>query len=279
VRLSFSSRFWLFAPLVMFFAIAGVAMAHWWVVAGLLDKKLAELNGHEALPGITVSYATKTISGFPFNMDVLFTGFAVKGQGAHGPFTWTTEKFALHRLTYGRPQDIYEAADNQSLSWTDGSGKSHVLKFLPGLLHASSVMDEHGLLRFDLEAVAAAGTDSDGAGFTAAHAQFHLRRDPKMDALDLMVSGDDIKAKGSIGGLFGDHIKSLKLYATLTQGQAFAPLLEGKTSWAAASTDWRAKGGQVTVGPVAIVSSGLSLTANAVPDSGNDLRSVLDPLY
>jgi hypothetical protein len=67
----------------------------------------------------------------------------------------------------------------------------------------------------------------------------------------------------AIAGLFGDHIKSLKLYATLTQGQAFAPLLAGQTSWAAASADWRGKGGQVAIGPVAIVSSGLNLTANA----------------
>ena len=169
------------------------------------------------LPGITMAYASKTISGFPFNIDVVFTGFTVEGQGAHGPFRWTTEKFALHRLTYGRAQDIYEAAGNQTLIWADGHGKSHELNFLPGLLHASAGMDGRGLLRFDLEAVAAAGQDSDGVPFTAAHAGLHLRRDPKADALDLMISGDDIKTSGSIAGLFGDHIKSLKLYATLSQ--------------------------------------------------------------
>jgi hypothetical protein len=277
--MKFSSRFWLFAPLAMFFALAGWAMAHWWAVAQAVDKKLTALNGHEALPGITVSYASKTISGFPFNIDILFTGFVVEGQGAHGPFRWTTEKFALHRLTYGRPQDIYEAAGNQSLSWTDGHGQSHQLKFLPGLLHASTVMDAQGLLRFDLEAVAAAGSDGAGVAFTAAHSQLHLRRDPKANALDLMVSGDDIRTKGDIAGLFGDRIKSLKLYATLTQGQAFAPLLEGKSSWPAASENWRNKGGQVTIGQVAIASSSLNLTANAFSDSGNDLRGVLDPLY
>ena len=69
------------------------------------------------------------------------------------------------------------------------------------------------------------------------------------------------------------------MYATLTQGQAFAPLLEGRGSWAAASADWHAKGGQVAIGPVAIASSSLNLTATAFPDSGNDLRGVLDPLY
>ncbi len=279
MRLSFSSRFWLFAPLAMFFALAGWAMAHWWAMAKVLDNKLTDLNGHEALPGITVSYAGKTISGFPFNIDVVFTGFVVEGQGAHGPFRWTTENFALHRLTYGRAQDIYEAAGHQTLSWTDGGGKNHQLMFLPGSLRASAITDGRGLLRFDLDTVAAAGSAGDGTPFTAARTQLHLRRDPKANALDLMASGDDIKTSGSIAGLFGDHIKSLKLYATLTQGQAFAPLLAGHVSWAAASADWRGKGGQVAIGPVAIASSGLNLTANAFSDSGNDLRGVLDPFY
>jgi hypothetical protein len=277
--MKFSSRFWLFAPLVMFFALAGWAMAHWWAVAQAVNKKLTALNGHEALPGITVSYASKTISGFPFNIDILFNGFVVEGQGAHGPFRWTSEKFALHRLTYGRPQDIYEAAGNQSLRWTDGHGQSHQLKFLPGLLHASTVMDAQGLLRFDLEAVAAAGSDGAGTGFTAAHTQLHLRHDPKANALDLMISGDDIRTKGDIAGLFGDHIKSLKLFATLTHGQAFAPLLAGQIAWAAASANWRDKGGQVAIGPVAIASTGLNFTANSFSDSGNELRGVLDSLY
>src|SRR5579862_4312939 len=121
----------------MFLALAAWAMSYWWVVAGALDKKLTALNGHEAFPGVTMSYATKTISGFPFNIDVVFTGLKFSGAGAHGPISWSSENFALHRLTYGRAQDIYEAAGNQILIWTDASGKIHAFHFLPGALHAS----------------------------------------------------------------------------------------------------------------------------------------------
>ena len=211
---------------------------------------------------------------------MVFTGFTVEGQGAHGPFRWTTEKFALHRLTYGRAQDIYEAAGNQTLIWTDGRGKSHQLNFLPGSLRASAIM------RWTRACCVSISTWLPPPA-TTAMAPVSPRRGascicaaiPKADALDLMISGDDIKASGSIAGLFGDHIKSLKLYATLTQGQAFAPLLAGQGSWAAASADWRGKDGQVAIGPVAITSSGLNLTANTFSDSGDDLRGVLDPLY
>jgi len=276
---NYSSRFWLFAPLALLLALAIWAMGYWWIVSGAAEKKLTAMNGHEALPGITVSYASKSISGFPFNLDIVFTGFVVEGQGAHGPFRWSSEKFALHRLTYGPVQDFYEAAGNQTLTWTDGAGKTHALKFLPGALRASIVGDRQGLARFDLVLVAAGGSDSDGSPFTMNGAQLHLRRDPKADALDLMVKADDVTAKQDIARLFGTHIKSLTLYATLTQGSAFAPLLAGRQSWAEASAAWRAKGGGVTIGPVAIASSGVNLSANAFADSGDDLRGLLDPLY
>jgi hypothetical protein len=275
----YSSHFWLFAPITIFMALAAVAMAHWWVVAGAVERELDAMNGHEAAPGITLSFATKSVSGFPFNLDIVFTGFFIAGQGAHGPFRWSTENFALHRLTYGRLQDIYEAAGNQTLSWTDGGGAQHGLNFLPGSMRASAIADAHGLLRFDLDVMAASGHDSGGTPFTAVRSQLHLRRDPKADAMDLQVSGDDIKTQGNIAGLFGDHITHLALYATLTKGSAFAPLLAGTGTWAAASADWRAKGGQVTMGPVDIHSAGISLTANAFSDTGSDLSGVLDPLY
>jgi hypothetical protein len=276
---TYSSRFWLFAPITIFLGLAAIAMAHWWAVAGTVERELDAMNGHEAAPGITLSFASRNVSGFPFNLDIVFTDFAIAGQGAHGPFRWTTKNFALHRLTYGRLQGIYEAAGNQTLSWTDGGGRPHGLNFLAGSLRASAIADRQGLLRFDLDVVDASGRDSAGTPFTALRSQLHLRRDPKADAMDLQVSGDEIKTQGNIAGLFGDHITHVALYATLTKGSAFAPLLAGTGTWAAASADWRTKGGQVTMGPVDIHSSGVSLTANAFSDTGSDLSGVLDPLY
>jgi hypothetical protein len=276
---NYSSRFWLFAPVAVFLALAAVAIVHWYTLAGALEKKLDAVNGHEIAPGITLSFAGKSVSGFPFNIDVVFEKLAVQGQGAHGPFRWSSEKFALHRLTYGRTQDIYEAAGNQTLSWTDAGGRSHGLNFLPATLHASTIADARGLARFDLEVVGAGGHDSEGVAFTAAGAQIHFRRDPKADAVDLQVSGTEIKTKGNIAGLFGDHITQIALYTTLSKGTAFAPLLAGKASWAQASADWRAKNGQVITGPVDIRSSGVTLKANSFSDAGSDLAGVLDALY
>src|SRR5690606_27398182 len=119
----------------VFLGIAVWASVHWWLAAGAMDRKLIALNGREAVPGITISFAGKTISGFPFRVDVVFTGFKVAGQGAHGPFAWSSEKFAMHALTYGRTQDIFEAAGQQALAWTDGRGQQRSVTFVPGSLH------------------------------------------------------------------------------------------------------------------------------------------------
>ena len=64
-RMNYSSRFWLFAPLAMFLALAGWAMAHWWVVAGALDKKLTALNGHEARRASPFPMPAKPFPAFP----------------------------------------------------------------------------------------------------------------------------------------------------------------------------------------------------------------------
>lgn len=266
MRLNYSSRFFLYAPLVLFLVLAAWVMAYWWMVATALDRKLTALNGHETAAGITVSYAGKSISGFPFNIDIAFTGLAVAGRAAHGPFRWTTERFALHRLTYGRDQDIYEAAGRQTLAWTDGAGAAHAISFLPGTLRASSVTDGRGLGRFDIDSVAA-----DGADFTAADMQFHLRRNPDHKTLDLMLRADDVKADTP----FGQAIGQLRLYAHLTDIQALAGLLGASQAWPDALARWRAAGGQAEIDAVEIRSSSLNATSPGDPR----LAALLSPLY
>ena len=234
----YSSRFWLYAPLALFLILAGGAMAHWWVMAGALDRKLNAINGHDAVPGITLSYSTKTISGFPFNLDVVFTGLKIAGAGAHGPFAWTSERFALHALTYGRTQQIYEAAGQQSLAWSDGGGKTHHVDFLPASLHASALVDGRGLSHFDLEAVGLGGSGS--APFTIEAGQFHLRRGVG-NSVDLMLSADDARTAGGV-------IQRLRVYVSLTHGEAWSGLLAGTSGWPETYAAWRQAGGEAQMG-------------------------------
>jgi hypothetical protein len=229
--MSYSSRFWLYAPLCLLLGLAVWVGLKWWGAASALDARLDAMKGHDAVPGIVIDWQTKTLSGFPFRLDAVFTGLSVKGDGAHGPFEWRSEKFALHSLTYEAAKTVYEAAGRQSLAWTDAAGVSRSIAFLPGSLHASSVLSSSGLALFDLDMADAGNKD-----IAAARFQFHMRRDPDGKDLDLMLEADGVR-----GG------KDLKVYASLSNAAALLPLLRGETAWPEAASNWSAQGGKATV--------------------------------
>ena len=52
----------------------------------------------------------------------MFTNLSVRAEAPRGPLIWHSDNFALHSLTYGRTQDVFEAAGQQTLSWTDADG-------------------------------------------------------------------------------------------------------------------------------------------------------------
>jgi hypothetical protein len=273
--MTYSSRFWLYAPLVLFIALAAWAMGHWWSVASALDDRLKAMNGHQAIPGVTVSWGKQTISGFPFNLDVVFDKLQVRAEVPRGPLVWQSDRFALHALSYGSPHFIFEAAGPQTLTWSDADNVRHRLSFLPAGLHASSIADGKGLARFDLDMMGASGKDGDGSAFTAARVQFHMRRDPKGDALDLMQSAVDVEAAATP---FGDHIKNLEVFSQITQGSAFARLLAGRAGWMDGLMAWRHQKGSIVNGPVHIQSS--VVTADKMePALEPRLRALLFPFY
>lgn len=247
--MNYSSRFWLYAPFCTFLLLAAIAMMHWWLVADAFEKKLAALKGRQAVPGVVLDWDQVTVGGFPFRLDADFSNFRVNGVGAHGPFGWSAEKFALHALTYGPAKTVYEAAGRQHAAWTDAAGAAHSASFLSGSLHASSIQDDKGLSRADLDIVGMSAKD-----FTIGHFQFHMRRDPDGADLDLMLKADAAGAR-----------KVVQVYATLSRAGALTSLLKGEGTWPEASANWRAEGGMARLSQV--VAPGL------------DPQAILSPLY
>ena len=227
----YSSRFWLYAPISLFLLLAIAVMAYWRMAAGAFEQKLAALKGHEAFPGVTIDWNSVAVGGFPFRLDADFTGLRVQGAGAHGPFAWSSEEFALHALTYGRRQLVYEAAGKQDVRWTWSNGKEQHAAFLPATMRGSSILDKKGLNRFDLDIVDL-GSDS----FAIGRLQFHMRRDPDGSDLDLMFRTDELRL---------DSVKlgNLQLTVTLSKLEALLPLLRGDAGWPQAVQNWRAQGG------------------------------------
>lgn len=239
----YSSRFWLYAPTSVFLLLAIAAMVHWWTIDAAFEKKLAALKGHEAAPGITLDWDKVEVGGFPFRIDADFTNFRVQGAAARGPFSWKTEKFALHALTYGRRQVVYEAAGRQDLRLTLAGGVTPALSFQVGSLRASSINNSGGLARFDLDM-----TNAAESGWAVSRFQFHMRRDPDGKNLDLVFQLNGLQLRPAIGGLTL-NIKpgDLSFYAGLSHLDALDGLLGGKASWPQTAEAWRAAGGKATL--------------------------------
>ncbi|HXC57062.1 MAG TPA: DUF2125 domain-containing protein [Rhizomicrobium sp.] len=240
--MKYSSRFFLYAPLALFLAIALAACVVWWREANALSARLDALNGHEAMPGVTLHYAAKSISGFPFNIDVVFRDFRVTVATPHGPSSWQAQNFALHALTYGRAQTIFEAAGNQALTWTDLQGRVHALPFEAGELHASAILGERGLVRFDLDLI---GFGS--PALTAARVQFHARLAPGGTAVDLFAAVDGVHLSPRLASLFGADMAQIRLNASAAPSRALDGLRAGRTDWVSAVETWRKANGVLQV--------------------------------
>ncbi|HEY7976602.1 MAG TPA: DUF2125 domain-containing protein [Rhizomicrobium sp.] len=245
--MNYSHRFFLYGPVGLFAILMLGVIGYWFVLSGAVSHKLDAINGHEIAPGIKIGFTHKTMSGFPFRIDTQLEGLRVELPGAHGPVVWTAEHFAFHSLTYGRTQYIFEAAGQQMITWHRESGGLRTYRFLPGLLRASAIASGGELSRFDLELMDAASPD-----VAAAQMQFHLRKNPKIDGLDLYVSADDVHIAPDLDPAFGPDIKSFKLDAMLSPGTSFDGVLAGHTDWRAAMESWRTRHGGMLVNSIAV---------------------------
>ena len=101
----------------------------------------------------------------------------------------------------------------------------------------------------------AGGKDSDGAAFTVGRAQFHLRRDPKTDALDLMLSALEVERPGD--AVRRPYPEAWKSTAASPMARRSRRLLAGQDGWMDAIMAWKHRGGEIVTGPVDIQSSAL----------------------
>jgi hypothetical protein len=227
----YSSRFFLYAPIALVLLLTAGVSLHWWRAAAALEARLDAVNGHAVMPGVRFAFATRQVAGFPFSLDTELSGVTLSVVTADGPTRWQTEKFALHALTYGRDETIFEAAGAQRLTWVE-AGQTHSLPFAVGSLRASAILDEAGLKRFDLDL---AGFGS--RAFIARRLQFHLRQNG--DKLDYLLLMADLRAPGC-------SPFNTRMEGSLTEAQALAPLLAGRTDWQTALAAWRRAQGRTS---------------------------------
>lgn len=245
--MSLTNRFFIYAPFALFVALALGVSIRWFSEASAFSARLDRLNGHTIMPGVTLHFSSKQISGFPFRMDAIFKRLEIDVETRHGPSSWRTEDFALHRLTYGADTTVFEAAGQQRLSWTDTGGRRHELAFAVGSLRASANENDAGLRRFDLDAAALNSPDVGAEG-----AQLHLRKELHNDAIDLFVSLNDMRLGPRLASAFGRAIEHASFSAKVAPSGSLAPLLAGKVDWSAALVNAQRANGALEVDQIEI---------------------------
>jgi len=253
--MSLTNRFFIYAPFALFVVLALGVSIRWFSEASAFSTRLERLNGHALMPGVTLHFSSKQISGFPFRMDAIFKNVEIDVQTRHGPSSWSSEDFALHRLTYGADTTVFEAAGRQRLSWTDTAGRHHELPFVIGSLIAGANETEDGLARFDLKAVSLNSPEGSSGG-----TELHLRKQPHNDAVDLVLSFSDVRLGTKLSSTFGNAIDHALLSATVTPGSSLATLLAGKTDWPDALMGARRANGRLQVDRIELAFDRLDAT-------------------
>ena len=228
--MKYSSRFFLYAPLGVFLLLLAAAGIHWWIEASALGDWLDAKNGHEIMPGVTMRYDARRVTGFPFSLDTELHNLRLAVRTQHGTTQWQSEKFAMHALAYGRDETIFEAAGHQLLQSTDRR-----LAFAVGALRASAIRTPGALERFDLDVLGFGSRD-----FTAQRLQFHARRNGA-DSLDTFVLVDGLACAN------GRQSAQGRFEASVTRAGGLSRLLSGTQSWPSAMAAWRAAGGKYVV--------------------------------
>lgn len=230
----YSSRLFLYAPFILLLVVATAAMLRWRHLAAEWETKLLAANrGEEIVPGVTLHFASENIGGFPFNLDVVLDKSVLAVQSTRGPISLASDHFAIHALTYGRAQQIFEAAGRQVFEWTDAEGETHRFAFVPGTMRASAIEKDGRLARFDLDLNAFGSSVLSGA-----RAQLHVRAVPDRNLLDVVILADGLRMKSS-----SDALPHLELDGQMIPATPLSPLLSGGDEWRRALADWRAAGG------------------------------------
>ncbi|GAA0550487.1 hypothetical protein FHS83_001250 [Rhizomicrobium palustre] len=222
----YSSRIFLYGPILIVAILFAAAGVHWWQRANVWSARLEAANGHEIMPGVHFHFATKKISGFPFGLDTVLSDVRLSVQTEAGETIWQTEKFALHGLTYGRDETIFEAAGKQRLTW----GGQH-LNFAIGALHGSAILRKGGLQRADIDLIGFGST-----AFTAKRLQFHAQR--QEGSILLLTEAEGLASKRSCVKDVHDRYAAVMEKAAL-----IVPLLAGDASYGQTLQRWRQAGG------------------------------------
>jgi hypothetical protein len=264
--MSYSSRLYMYGPVGLLLLIVVLYAVFWRVQSDTLAARLERANGGEILPGVSFSFAQKLVGGFPFRLDVVLTDVAFTYRNGGTEADWRIDRLALHRLSYGRNQFIFEADGKESLAWKSSADAApETVSLTPQVARASAILADDRLIRFDADVWDPRGTATDprhvSSAFSAARAQFHAlaRRNNTVDVM-MQIENGQSGANGAQAA-----VPQIDCRAEIDHAEMLTGLERGNEAPATALQKWRDNLGVINV-------SSLSLNW---PDAHAMLRGIL----
>ena len=255
-RMSYSNRIYMYGPVGLLLLIAILYSVFWRVEADTMSARLDRANGGEIAPGITFSFAQKSVGGYPFRLDVLLTGVRLGYRSGSTAIDWRTDRFALHRMAYGRNQFIFESDGTETISWTTEPDAMPVtIQLSPETARASAILNQGRLLRFDLDLWRPHGTQSGPSpvptAFAADRAQFHaLAR--RNNTLDVAIQVDNGKTGSAVPQAVEASLPLIDCRVTLNRADLLTSLEQGNEDFTHAFELWRNRMGVANVTSLAL---------------------------
>lgn len=254
--MSYSNRIYMYGPVGLLLLVAILYSVFWRVEADTMSARLDRANGGEIAPGISFSFAQKSVGGFPFRLDVLLTGVRLGYRSGSTEIDWRTDRFALHRMSYGRNQFIFESDGTQTISWATQPDATPVTVLLsPETARASAILNRGRLLRFDLDLWRPHGTQTGSSPtatvFAADRAQFHaLAR--RNNTLDVAIQVDNGRSGSSATQVGQASLPLIDCRVTLNRADLLTGLEQGNEDFTRAFELWRNRMGVANVTSLAL---------------------------
>jgi hypothetical protein len=255
--MSYSNRIFMYGPVALLLLIVILYSVFWRVQADTLAARLNRANGGELIPGVSFSFAQKSVGGFPFRLDVLLSGVSFGYRSGGAELDWRSDRIALHRLAYNPGQFIFEADGAQTFTWTAGqNSKPATVYLMPETARASAILTGGRLVRLDLDIWRPRGTERSAQepqiNFSADRAQFHaLAR--RNDTLNLVLQIDNSRAAGPAAPALPQvSFPLIDCRATLDRAGSLSGVENGTEDIAGALQQWRTREGSIDVTSLAV---------------------------
>lgn len=254
--MSYSNRIYMYGPVGLLLLVVILYSVFWRVEADTMSARLDRANGGEIAPGISFSFAQKSVGGFPFRLDVLLTGVRFGYRSGSTEIDWRTDRFALHRMAYGRNQFIFETDGTQTISWATQPDEMPVtVQLSPETARASAILNQGRLLRFDLDLWRPQGTQTGPSltptVFAADRAQFHALAH-RNNTLDVAIQVDNGRTGSPATQAVQAALPLIDCRLTLNRADLLTNLEQGNEDFTRAFESWRNRMGVASVTSLAL---------------------------